>query len=324
MRYFGCLSLSFFVLFAICSASIVYTVSGFSAGAFMAVQLHVAYSTSVNGVGVISGGPYYCTMGSLSRTQTACTANAYLIDLVPLVSYANLQASLNQIDPVKNLFQSKVFIYSAKQDTRIFPAVAETVTDFYLNFVNSSNIQAVFTNNGVHTFPTISNGNPCWFYGLPYIGACNYDGAGSILSHLYSINEERSQFNNSNLFFFDQTLYANTWKAGLSTRGWVYVPYACRQNPGGCQLHVVLHGCGENFEFIRETFIKESGYGEWAENNYLIILFPQTVNGAINTGGCWDFMGFTGKDFALKSGKQMAAINSMAQNYVSLVQELNS
>lgn len=324
MTYLGRLCLVFFILSALCSASVTYTVSGFSAGAFMAVQLHVAYSNSVNGVGVISGGPYYCTMGSLSRVQTACTANAYLIDLAPLVSYAELQASLNNIDPVKNLFQSRVFIYSAKQDTRIFPAVVETLNDFYHYFVNSSNILTVFNNNGVHTFPTVSNGNPCWYYGLPYIGSCNYDGAGSILNHLYSINNKKSQFNSSNLFYFDQTLYSDTWRSGLSNRGWVYAPYACRQNPNSCQLHIALHGCGENFEFIKEIFIKESGYGEWAENNYLIILFPQTVNGAINTGGCWDFIGFTGKDFAVKSGLQMAAINNMAQNYERLVQQLNN
>jgi hypothetical protein len=36
-------------------------VSGISSGAFMAVQLHVAYSSVFKGVGVLAGGPYYCS-----------------------------------------------------------------------------------------------------------------------------------------------------------------------------------------------------------------------------------------------------------------------
>src|SRR3712207_3357206 len=36
------------------------TVSGLSSGAYMAVQLGVAYSSSFRGVGVIAGGPYGC------------------------------------------------------------------------------------------------------------------------------------------------------------------------------------------------------------------------------------------------------------------------
>lgn len=302
-----------------CNASVTYTVSGFSAGAFMAVQMNVAFSSCINGVGVVAGGPYYCTMGSPSLAQTACTANSYLINLPAILSYVNLQTSLQAIDPLVNLAQSKVFLYSAKQDSRIFPKVMESAKTFYDNFVNPLNIMTVFNNNGVHTFPTIKNGNPCWYYGLPYIGSCNYDGAGSLLNHLYSLSNEKSSYNTSNLFNFDQTLYADAWRCGLSNRGWVYAPYNCREFPLNCQLHVVLHGCGENFEFIRKTFINESGYGEWAENNNLVILFPQTVNGALNNGGCWDFMGFTGPDFALKSGRQMAAINNMAQNYSTLV-----
>ena len=36
------------------------TVSGISSGAFFAHQFHVAYSSLVKGVGIVSGGPYAC------------------------------------------------------------------------------------------------------------------------------------------------------------------------------------------------------------------------------------------------------------------------
>ncbi len=41
------------------------TTSGISAGGYMAVQLHVAHSALVNGVGVVAAGPYYCAENSL-------------------------------------------------------------------------------------------------------------------------------------------------------------------------------------------------------------------------------------------------------------------
>jgi len=36
------------------------TVSGISAGAYMANQFHVAFSSTVKGAGIVAGGPYIC------------------------------------------------------------------------------------------------------------------------------------------------------------------------------------------------------------------------------------------------------------------------
>lgn len=49
------------------------TVSGLSAGGFMAVQLHVAYSaTFAKGAGVVAGGPFYCAEGSIVNATGRC------------------------------------------------------------------------------------------------------------------------------------------------------------------------------------------------------------------------------------------------------------
>src|SRR5262245_66695362 len=48
------------------------TVSGVSAGGYMAVQFHVAHSATVRGAGVIAGGPYYCAQGSLWTASHNC------------------------------------------------------------------------------------------------------------------------------------------------------------------------------------------------------------------------------------------------------------
>jgi hypothetical protein len=202
------------------------------------------------------------------------------------------------------------------------PGVVEKTLSFYQTYVPASNIMEVFSNNGVHVWPTIGYGGPCWYYGSPYIGNCGYDTAGAILQFMYGSLFAKTNFNNSNLFPFDQAKYADVWQAGLSSRGWVYAPYECRNNPIRCRLHVNFHGCEQDYSVVGSTYVTETGYGDWAESNNIVVLFPQTVVGSINTEGCWDFGGFTGSDFALKTGLQLAAINSMALNYTDIVQSL--
>lgn len=47
------------------------TVSGLSSGGYMAAQFAVAFSASVQGVGVLAGGPYNCAQGDARETRTA-------------------------------------------------------------------------------------------------------------------------------------------------------------------------------------------------------------------------------------------------------------
>ena len=51
------------------------TVSGISAGAVMAHQLHIAYSDLFSGAAIISGGPYNCADNSLVTAMTRCMMN---------------------------------------------------------------------------------------------------------------------------------------------------------------------------------------------------------------------------------------------------------
>lgn len=50
------------------------SVSGVSSGAYMAVQLHVAYSETFMGVGSIAGGPYFCAenMTDITAIKLKC------------------------------------------------------------------------------------------------------------------------------------------------------------------------------------------------------------------------------------------------------------
>ena len=48
------------------------SVSGISSGGFMSVQLHLAYSSIISGVGVFAGGPYDCARDSVNRALETC------------------------------------------------------------------------------------------------------------------------------------------------------------------------------------------------------------------------------------------------------------
>ena len=50
--------LTFDKLPALCANPATVTVSGFSAGAFMASQMHFIFSDMIKGAGLISGGPF--------------------------------------------------------------------------------------------------------------------------------------------------------------------------------------------------------------------------------------------------------------------------
>ena len=51
------------------------SVSGLSAGAFMADQFFVAFSDDVLGVGIFAGGPYNCSRARLLTAVQDCMAN---------------------------------------------------------------------------------------------------------------------------------------------------------------------------------------------------------------------------------------------------------
>ena len=66
------------------------TVSGLSSGGYMAVQLHVAFSSVfAKGAGVVAGGPFYCAEGSVVNATGRCMASHAGIPTSTLVGTTN-------------------------------------------------------------------------------------------------------------------------------------------------------------------------------------------------------------------------------------------
>lgn len=86
------------------------SVSGLSAGGFMAGQFFVAYSGIMSGVGVFAGGPYGCARGSIWKALNDCMARPSFLTaevMTQLTDRAGSYSREGRIDPVENLKAKK-------------------------------------------------------------------------------------------------------------------------------------------------------------------------------------------------------------------------
>ncbi len=287
------------------------TVSGLSAGGFMAVQLHVAYSaTFQKGAGVVAGGVFYCAEGSVVNATGRCMASPAGIPTSALVTTTNNWASQGLIDPVANLQSSKVYMFSGTLDSVVKTGGMDALKTYYNSFVPAANVVYKKDIAAEHAMVTDDYGNACATKGAPYINDCNFDLAGAMLSHLYgSLNpRNNATLPAGNFVEFNQSAFITNH--GMATTGWAYIPQACQA--GGtatCRLHVVLHGCKQNISDVQQQYVQSTGYNRWADSNNIVMLYPQTSTAATNS--CWDWWGYDSANYAKKSGPQMAAIKAM-------------
>src|SRR5688572_29606567 len=88
------------------------SVSGLSAGAYMAVQFHVADSSILRGAGLFAGGPFYCAEGSLNTALTTCMSGSPAPpDAARAVEATKRFAAAGSIDDPSNLARQRVFLF---------------------------------------------------------------------------------------------------------------------------------------------------------------------------------------------------------------------
>ncbi|MBA4113924.1 MAG: hypothetical protein C0492_11325, partial [Verminephrobacter sp.] len=237
------------------------TVSGLSAGGFMAVQMHVAYSaTFAKGAGIFAAGPYNCAEGSIVNATGRCMASPSGIPTSTLVNTTKTWASQGLIDPVAHLQNSKVYLFSGTLDSVVKPGVVDALRTYYGNFVPAANIVHKKDLAAEHALVTDDYGSGCSVKGAPFINDCNFDLAGTMLQHLYGPLNPRNggTLPAGNFIEFNQTEFISSH--GMGTTGWAYVPQACQAGSGtACRLHVVLHGCKQNLADVQQQYVRNTG-----------------------------------------------------------------
>ena len=307
-----------------------YTVSGFSSGAFFSVQLGVAYSSEINGIGVVAGGAYYCAYGSQTVGVTTCLSWPWLQNMYKLKLDTLTFANEDKIDATANISKQRVYLFSANYDLTIQTGVVLNAQKYFNLFGAETEMDV--SQFCAHGMVTNFYGNQCFsLQSEPYIINCRYDLAGKILQYLYNdtlnspIAADAVPYDN--VIAIDQAHFvpdgSNAADISLYDKAYVYVASNCSINPmpNYCSLHVVLHGCLQDVttdigdgELFNDSYVRNAGYNQWAETNDMVILYPQAISTAIsNPGGCWDWWGYTSKDYAFKTGKQMSTVHNMIQ-----------
>ena len=295
------------------------SVSGFTNGSSMAMQLAVAYSSRIMGVAAFSGFPYDCRRAGNVTSKDCAGLNTPDISILA----ANMNRwSGHEIDPVANIARQKIFVYVGKFDSQVSGTVVGQSVELYRQFAPEANIRYVSDVPAQHTFPT--DFDSPYFYlcnsgsGLPPMANCGYDGAGEALRWIYGpLNPRTAGLPAGNLIAVDQRAFVPKDR-GMDEVAWLYVPKSCEAGMT-CRLHIFLHDCGQSYFTRGDTFFANySGHSRWAETNGIILLFPQTrPDTYVNFDGCWDVDGLYDGQYDQKAGTQTQAIMAMVARITS-------
>jgi hypothetical protein len=259
------------------------------------------------------------------------------IDVDTLINDSANSAALGYQDPLSYLRGSRVWILSGSKDSIVVSGVSDKLKEFYLKATKQSEGDWMETHirdlDAEHSFVTKSTGNSCDYLGSPYINNCNFDAAGSLLTHLYSTTRPLSPPSSSTdwskkgqLISFDQGTYLPLLvvpsAVSMSSSAVIYVPDACKADSAteNCRLHFAYHGCDQTMADIGDSYIKDTGYLEWAAENNIVVVFPQTVRSntiPVNPKGCWDWWGYTGTAYASNIAPQLQFFKNVIDSLVS-------
>ena len=300
------------------------SVSGLSSGGFIAVQLQVAYSKSIVGTGIVAGGPYYCAANAYLTYASICMGQVPFFPPNPYImaDAAKRAAAAHRIDPLSNLTERRIYIFSGTDDLVVKqPAVDATASFFRLVGVKEDNLTYVNDLPAGHAIIALGYGNDCSTNRQPYISHCTvhgtpYDQAGALLKHIYHELQLRVDVPTGELVSFNQRAYAAA-STGMAGTGYLYVPRSCGAGDR-CKVHVAIHGCmqaaGSSNGQFGDKFLTKAGYNNWADNNHILVLYPQVESGKPNNPqDCWDWWGYSSTNYAYKASPQMKAIMAMVR-----------
>lgn len=321
------------------------TVSGLSAGAYAAAQLHIAYSGTFKGAALFAGGPYGCaynplTGGDVMQAVNKCmgAATQNVIPVSSLVSRTNSLASSGKIDPTSNLATAKVFIFGGTADRTVNNNQSKDLKEYYLNYTAPSNIDSNFTTAASHAWITNlpedgTNVKTCNnFLGDPWMGHCSSpaDPQNIFLTQFYGPLQPKASSQSGDLIQFDQNEFFDSKDANLHSvakTGYVYVPKNCSAGKP-CKVHVSLHGCEQYESKKGNLFAKFTGLNEYADTNNIVVIYPYVIKkpttrrdaGQLkgNPNGCFDWWGYDTDTYLEKSAPQMLAIKRMVDRVTTV------
>jgi len=315
-----------------------HTISGVSAGGDMTVNHLVAFSRSVTGAGVVAGAPYGCNLiggGRHDRCGSMPPAQGWDQPLQKMRRRIRRRQSRGLIDPIWNLRNTSIFLYSGQYDRVVTRGVMKALRQQLRKLVRAPGaIVSEFNVPSAHGW--VVDGSQCARHSTscsecccapaPLLNCHGYDLAGQLLGHVLGrpLGERASR--TSPLLRVSQASYLpvgySLKSAGMWHTAFVYAPWRCRYAGAGCDIHVHYHGCVWGAEYLGRDYFRALGINEWAETADIIVLFPQ-ASSTVDTGGCWDWTGETGGFFDTKYGVQLQTVINMVSDLERIVLPLS-
>jgi hypothetical protein len=199
------------------------SVSGVSAGGWMAHQLHIIHASNIKGAAIVAAGPYHCA-GSPSFTcnwapygwfwpHDTCQATHICSsfarnyfgfphyyfgppDHEDSLSSSEKEAERGTIDPIGGLKGDRVWLFTGESDRMVPQEVVEQLRQYYEALFAHADVQnppgsiAYVDDQDVeHSMvihvPGSPEDNRCLEFSQPYINDCDFDAAGRLLSHIH-------------------------------------------------------------------------------------------------------------------------------------------
>ena len=280
------------------------SVSGISSGAYMAHQVHLAFSSTIHAAALVAGGPYGCARGDLQLALSSCMRPEQAPNIAPLVATARTRAAEDRVDALDGLDGDRVWILHGRRDEVVAASVTAASADLYRALSPRVRITLDDTRELGHVFATADAGD-CSADDA-HLAACGFDLAGEIFRQLLDPALQPVATAQGELLAFDQRPYAEDGHDPLlADRGYLYVPPQCRDQ--SCGLHVAFHGCEMQADRIGTRFVAEAGYNRWADGAGVVVLYPQVRSSLmpLNPKACWDWWGYTGRDYDTRDGAQL-------------------
>ncbi len=304
------------------------TVSGLSSGGYMASQYHIAFSKQVSGAALLASGPYGCAQGDLKTALVGCMNVTETIDIEQFYQIIVDNSKLQTIDEHTQIAGDRVWVFQGQSDQTVSRKVVDAQQQLYKKL--GASVQQQYSLNAGHGFPTNNFGVECSQTNTPFINQCGVDLVSEFMTFISPLTATQQQAksevegqSNNKLIEFDQSLFSddNT----LAEKGYLFVPADCFQGKQ-CRIHIAFHGCQQNVESIGMQFIKNTGVNQWAADNQMVVLYPQTTASYVplNPKACWDWWGYTGADYLTKTGPQLKQINNMVSQLPQIINHQSS
>jgi poly(3-hydroxybutyrate) depolymerase len=291
-------------------------VAGFSSGAVMAQQFHLAFSDKLVGAVLLSGPPYGCAQGSLDLALSRCIkGEPEAPDAAVLAREVQQRAARGELASLDGLAGDRVLALHGKSDTLVATEVARASLGIYEALPQAASMQLRWDGGGdfAHVWPTTAAGGDCNATAPPYIGRCGRDLAQGAMQVLFDAPSQPAATATGELALVGMPALPDGAGTSLDEAAFLYRPARCT---GGntCGLLIAFHGCEQERLRIGDAFARDSGFNRWADAHDVVVLYPQARSTymPLNPKACWDWWGYSGPDYDTRSGRQLRAVAAAA------------